>query len=67
MFFRHTAMAGIRPRLPRFGLRDGAAADAAGRRVRERVAGRLAGLGVREALVDVETCAGLERGPGGKH
>ena len=51
----------------RLAVRDDAVADAAGRRVRERVAARLAALGVSDARVDVETCAGLERGPGGKH
>ena len=54
---------GLRLRLT---LRDDAAADSAGRRVRERVVGRLTDLGVREARVEVETCPGLERGSGGK-
>lgn len=50
----------------RVALRDGAPAEEASRRLRERVAGRLAALGVREPAVEVETCAGLDRPAAGK-
>ena len=50
----------------RVALRDGAPAEEASRRLRERVVGRLAALGVREPAVEVETCAGLDRPTAGK-
>jgi hypothetical protein len=46
--------------------RDGASAEEAARRLRERVAARLAALGVRDPTVHVETCAGLDRPSAGK-
>jgi phenylacetate-CoA ligase len=57
--------AGSRLRL-RVALREDAPRGEAIDRLRERVAGRLAALGVREPAVDVETCAGIERPEGGK-
>jgi hypothetical protein len=47
-------------------LGDGASAEEAARRLRERVAARLAALGVRDPTVHVETCAGLDRPSAGK-
>ena len=50
----------------RVALREGAVADEAARRLRERVGDRLAQLGVRGTAVDVERCEGIERPPWGK-
>ena len=50
----------------RVALRDGAPAGETARRLRERVSGRLAALGVSDPRVEVETCAALERTAGGK-
>ena len=47
-------------------LRDGDAVAAATHRLRERVAERLAGLGVEGVAIEVETCEQIERPPGGK-
>ena len=47
-------------------LRDGAAADEATGRLRERVTARLTALGAREPDIQIETCAQLERPAGGK-
>jgi type IV pilus biogenesis protein CpaD/CtpE len=47
-------------------LREGAAADEAANRLRERVGDRLAQLGVHGTHVDVETCEAIERPPWGK-
>jgi phenylacetate-CoA ligase len=50
----------------RVSLREGAAADEAARRLRERVSEQLARLGVSAPAVDVETCERIERPPWGK-
>ena len=50
----------------RVALREGAVADEASRRLRERVSERLAELGVRSPAVDVEPCEAIERPPWGK-
>lgn len=50
----------------RVALRDGAPAAEASSRLRDRVAGRLAELGVRHPEVEVETCAALDRSTAGK-
>jgi phenylacetate-coenzyme A ligase PaaK-like adenylate-forming protein len=47
-------------------LRDGEAVAAATHRLRERVAERLAGLGVDGVTIEVVTCEQIERPPGGK-
>jgi phenylacetate-coenzyme A ligase PaaK-like adenylate-forming protein len=50
----------------RVALREDAAVAEATHRLRERVAERLADAGVRDTVIEVETCAGIERPPHGK-